>query len=95
MKKYAKTLQTDARGQIVIPKEIREALGLHEGSAFFAYLIQNDGIFLKRIPETELSASPELQELKANAQKVGVNKKNITDAESNYKKQPKGDLHDI
>ncbi|MCX8147035.1 MAG: AbrB/MazE/SpoVT family DNA-binding domain-containing protein [Candidatus Woesearchaeota archaeon] len=40
-------LQTDKRGQIVIPKEIRSYFGIREGCNFSIYSISNSGIFLK------------------------------------------------
>jgi AbrB family looped-hinge helix DNA binding protein len=47
-KKYAKIVQSDSRGQIVIPKSIRKELELEEGSAFWVYKTE-DGIYLKKV----------------------------------------------
>ena len=47
-KKYAKIVQSDKRGQIVIPKSIRKELKLEEGAAFWVYKV-DDGIYLKKV----------------------------------------------
>jgi len=46
--KYAKIVQSDKRGQIVIPKSIRKELKLEEGAAFWVYKV-DDGIYLKKV----------------------------------------------
>ncbi|MBW2978332.1 AbrB/MazE/SpoVT family DNA-binding domain-containing protein [Candidatus Woesearchaeota archaeon] len=46
--KYAKIVQADKRGQIVIPKSIRKVLRLEEGAAFWVYHV-DDGIYLKKV----------------------------------------------
>lgn len=54
--KYAKIVQSDKRGQIVIPKSIRKELDLKEGAAFWVYNIDG-GIFLKKVdapPDNEI-----------------------------------------
>lgn len=48
MVEYPKIAQCDKRGQIVIPKNIREELGIEDGAAFWVYKT-DDGILLKRI----------------------------------------------
>ena len=55
MKKFPKLIQTDARGQLVIPKEIRRALGITDGTGFWAYAIEKEGIFLKKIDAPALA----------------------------------------
>lgn len=45
---YAKIVQSDKRGQIVIPKSIRKELDLKEGAAFWVYKTE-DGIYLKKV----------------------------------------------
>ena len=84
MKKVPKFLQADARGQIVIPKEIREALGIDEHTAFVAYLIEHEGIFLKKIDAPDLSAHT--KELKEKAEKIGVKKQNVEQAEEKHRR---------
>jgi len=44
----AKVAQADKRGQIVIPKSIRESLNLHEDDAFWVREVEG-GIFLEQI----------------------------------------------
>jgi len=53
----AKIVQADKRGQIVIPKSIREELNLQEDDAFWVHKVEN-GIFLERI------RSPKAKKLK-------------------------------
>lgn len=47
---YTKIVQADGRGQIVIPKKIRQKLGLKDGSAFWIY-VDNGKIMLEKIKE--------------------------------------------
>lgn len=44
----AKVVQADKRGQIVIPKSIREAINLQEDDAFWVHKAKG-GIFLEKI----------------------------------------------
>ena len=56
MAKYAKIVQCDKRGQIVIPKSVRGKLGIKEGAAFWVYETE-DGIYLKKVeapPEKDI-----------------------------------------
>ena len=46
--KYAKIVQADKRGQIVIPKNIREELAIEDGAGFWIYKTE-DGIYLEKI----------------------------------------------
>ncbi len=54
--KYPRVVQSDKRGQIVIPKSVRTELGINEGAAFWVYKTE-DGIFLKKIKEAPESKS--------------------------------------
>lgn len=93
MKKYPKIVQMDARGQIVIPKDIRAELGLDEGTGFYMYSISGEGILLKKIGVKELSDHKELLgELVSNADKIGLKKENLEKAEKRYKKTKEGGL---
>ena len=47
-KEVIKIVQSDKRGQIVIPQPIRNQLNLKEGSAFWIYNV-GDGIYLKKV----------------------------------------------
>ena len=51
-----KIVQCDKKGQIVIPKKIREELKIEEGSAFWIYL-SNKEIKLKKIESPKLKKS--------------------------------------
>ena len=87
MKKYPKILQSDKRGQIVIPKEIRSELKITEGTGFYAYTITNEGIFLKLIPTKELGEHKEaVEKLKQKAAKLKIKKENIEKSVKKYKK---------
>ena len=46
--KHPKVVQADKRGQIVIPKSIRDELKIEDGAAFWLYK-NKDGIVLKKI----------------------------------------------
>lgn len=87
MKKYAKIVQADSRGQIVIPKDIRRELGMGEGAGFYLYVIENEGILLKLIPDKELSENEHLvREIELQGEKISVSKKNVDKSIDNYKK---------
>lgn len=76
MKKYAKLVQADSRGQIVIPKEVRQELGIEEGTGFYLYVIENEGILLKTIPARELSDHSHIvKEIEINAEKIKIKRK--------------------
>ena len=78
MKKYPKLVQSDKRGQIVIPKDIRRDLKIDEGTGFWVYSIGDEGILLKKIDPKELSEHPELLEkLGDKAEKIGLSKKKL------------------
>ena len=96
MKKYAKLVQVDSRGQIVIPKEVRQELGIEEGTGFYLYVIENEGILMKTIPAKELSDHSHIvKEIEINAEKIKVRKKNLDNSVDNYKKTSKGNLQDV
>lgn len=93
MKKYPKLVQCDKRGQIVIPKEIRQDLGIEEGTGFFMYSISDEGVLLKKITPEELSNEDKiLSELREKAGKISLNKEKIEKAVKDYKKTKQGGL---
>ena len=47
-KEHVKIVQSDKRGQIVIPKKIRTELGIEDGAAFWIFKV-DDEIRLKKI----------------------------------------------
>ncbi|MFC1728395.1 AbrB/MazE/SpoVT family DNA-binding domain-containing protein [Nanoarchaeota archaeon] len=95
MKKYPRIVQSDKRGQIVIPKEIRQELGLDEGSAFWVYSVGDEGILLKKVDEKPVEESKEVSEISEKADKIGVSKKKISDTKERYKKSRRGKLKEI
>jgi AbrB family looped-hinge helix DNA binding protein len=96
MKKYPKIVQADCRGQIVIPKDIRQELDITEGTGFYMYTITDEGILLKKIPLSPLEEHDSvISELRANADKVDVSQANIRKSIGNYKKPSVGKLEDI
>ena len=50
-----KVVQADKRGQIVIPKSIREKLNIKEGAAFWIYT-KDDEIRLKKVETPKLKS---------------------------------------
>ena len=50
MAKNPRVVQVDKRGQVVIPKGVRESLGIEESTAFWMYET-DDGILLKKIED--------------------------------------------
>ncbi|MGV8087317.1 MAG: AbrB/MazE/SpoVT family DNA-binding domain-containing protein [Candidatus Woesearchaeota archaeon] len=96
MRRFAKIIQSDKRGQIVIPKDVRRDLNIDEGTGFYLYLIENEGILLKTIPAKELSEQSHLvKEIEINADKINVKKQNIAKSIDNYKKKSKGNFENI
>lgn len=92
MKKYPKIVQCDKRGQIVIPKDIRQELGVEEGSGFYMYAVTDEGILLKKIAEDTLDNSNIINEITEKAEKINVNPKNVAQTVSAYKKTTEGNL---
>ena len=96
MKKYPKIVQCDKRGQIVIPKDVRQELGIDEGSAFWMYSITEEGILLKMVPEDTLEEhSVVIKKVKEKSDKIGISKEKIDKTVSAYKKRPRGRLEEI
>ena len=96
MKKYPKIVQCDNRGQIVIPKDIRRELNIDEGTGFYMYSITDEGILLKKIESKELGEHKKiLDELTEKADKLKLDKKNVTKSLKKYKKTKEGNLEVI
>jgi len=93
LKKYPKLVQCDKRGQIVIPKDIRLELGITEGTGFWLYSVEDEGIILKKIDHEELGYSEKIiSEMKEKSEKIGVKEKNIDKTIKKYKKTKEGKL---
>ncbi len=96
MKKYPKVVQCDGRGQIVIPKEVRQTLDVSEGSAFYMYTVHEEGILLKKIPEGSLNENdPLIKEIEEKVERVGMEKESVEKLKKNYKKTESGKLEKI
>jgi AbrB family looped-hinge helix DNA binding protein len=96
MKRFAKIIQSDARGQIVIPKDVRRELGIDEGTGFYLYTIEDEGILLKIIPNKELGEHEHLiEEIEINADKISVKKQNLEKSKDNYRKKSNGNFENI
>jgi len=95
MKKYPRLVQCDSRGQIVIPKEIRRELDVEEGTGFFVYAIDDEGILLKKVSRKELSEDITLKKLEEKAEKVGISRQKIKKAVEKYRPTKKGGLEII
>ena len=96
MKRFAKIIQSDARGQIVIPKDVRRELNIDEGTGFYLYVIENEGILLKTIPIKGLEEQSHIvREVEINADKINLQKVNINKSVDNYKKRSKNNLDNV
>jgi AbrB family looped-hinge helix DNA binding protein len=96
MRRYAKIIQSDKRGQIVIPKDVRRELNIDEGTGFYLYVIENEGILLKTIPTKELSEQSHIvKEIEVSAEKIDVKKQNIDKSVENYKKKSRWNFENI
>lgn len=93
MKKYPKVVQCDKRGQIIIPKDVRQELKIDEGSAFWVYTVTDEGILLKKINSDNLSHDdPLIKEIKEKSEIINVKTKNIDETIKKYKKTKEGKL---
>lgn len=87
--------QATKRGQIVIPKDIRQELKIDEGSAFWVYSIGDEGILLKKAKEEPVEDSKELSEISEKSDKIKISKQKIADMKECYKKSKRGRLEEI
>jgi AbrB family looped-hinge helix DNA binding protein len=90
MKKFPKLVQCDKRGQIVIPKEVRQDLGIEEGTGFYMYVVTEEGILLKKLEEPNLENDSSLQKLTEKAEKINMSKDNLNKTVEDYKKTKQG-----
>jgi len=96
MKKYARIVQADARGQIVIPKDIRSELHISEGTGFLLYVIENEGIFLKTTAPKKLSEHHKaIAEFKQNASKLKLGEENLDKSIKYYDDQSSKNLEQV
>jgi AbrB family looped-hinge helix DNA binding protein len=91
MKRYPKIVQIDSRGQIVIPKDIRQELDIDEGTGFWMYVVTEEGILLKKAEAKPLEEHGEIvAELEEKGEKIGLKRKNVEKSRQRYKKTKKG-----
>lgn len=96
MKKYPASISSDQRGQLVIPKGLRRELSIDEGTAFWAFAIENEGILLKRVSGESLSQHDLIiVELRENSEKLAINKSNIDRSVEKYRKKKSTALEEI
>jgi len=93
VKKYPKIVQCDKRGQIVIPKDIRQELDIDEGTGFWMFSISDEGVLLKKIPAQELKEyDPLVTKIKEKADAIGLKKELLDDTVKKYKRTKQGKL---
>jgi AbrB family looped-hinge helix DNA binding protein len=96
MKRFPKIVQCDARGQIVIPKDIRHDLHIDEGTGFWMYSITDEGLLLKKVDIPELEKNKQiLDEIESKSDKLKIKKSNVQDSIKKYKKTKDGNLEVI
>lgn len=80
-----------SRGQIVLPKPIRDALSLFPGSKLMVFS-DGDNILLKPIKQPDISEFTKLMDdAKAWAEDVGMTEDDITDAVKAVRSMKRGD----
>lgn len=80
-------VQCDSRGQIVIPKDIRQELGIEEGTGFWMFSISEEGILLKLVDTPKLEETEAMDEIKEKASKLKIKPKNLDKSVKKYKKK--------
>lgn len=96
MKKYPKIVQCDKRGQIVIPKDIRQELDIDEGTAFWMFSVTEEGILLKKVKDETLTEDSEIvKRVKDKAAKIDVDPKNLDKAVKSYSSRGTGRLEEL
>lgn len=74
------TTKLSSKGQVVIPEEIREAMGLEAGVQFVV-VYQGDSIMLKVISPPSMNKLRALKEkVKLQAKKAGLTQEDVKDA---------------
>ncbi len=88
LKKYPKLVQCDSRGQIVIPKDMRQELGITEGDGFFIYSIGKEGLLLKKVKAEKLSENKEIVDaIASKSKKIGISKASLKKSVKAYSKK--------
>jgi AbrB family looped-hinge helix DNA binding protein len=73
------TTKLSSKGQVVIPEEVRKALGLEAG-AQFVVTAQDDLVILKRIVPAEVDFAALLARLRTHARKAGLKRSDVKKA---------------
>lgn len=74
------TTKLSSRGQVVIPEEIRNTLGLNEGDQFIV-IGSGDSVILKAIPPPRFEEFQKLlRQARAEAHKAGIKKADLKPA---------------
>lgn len=72
--------KTSSKGQVVIPQEIREKLGLEKGTLLLAYTTGNR-VILKKLSEPEKGVFLELSEpIREKVSELGIERKDVVRA---------------
>ena len=88
MADYA-TTKLSSKGQVVIPEEVRNDLGLNEGDQFVV-IGQDDAVILKVITPPRLEEFQELlSQARAEAKKAGVKKADLKSAIARVRRRAK------
>jgi AbrB family looped-hinge helix DNA binding protein len=96
MKRYAKLLQMDERGQLVIPKDVRDELRLETGAGFSLYVLDAEGIVLVPVENKDLRDHPRIvRELEENAEKISVGKVALNKAKERYVSKANGKFTEV
>ncbi len=81
--------RTSSKGQVVIPKEIRDDLGLEKGTLLLTYTT-GDRIVLKKLSEPEKGIFAEITEpIREKIKKLGIEKEDIEEAINEAEKAKK------
>ncbi|HEV2614551.1 MAG TPA: AbrB/MazE/SpoVT family DNA-binding domain-containing protein [Gammaproteobacteria bacterium] len=85
------TTRMSSKGQIVIPEEIRQSMGLHTGDQFIA-VAENDVVILKRLSQPSVKQfSGLISKIRKQAKKAGLSKKVLADAIKGSRKKNESD----
>jgi AbrB family looped-hinge helix DNA binding protein len=88
MAPYA-TTKLSSRGQVVIPEEIRNNLGLSEGDQFLV-IGEGDAVILKTITPPKLEEFQELlSQARAEAKRAGIKKADLKSAIAKVRRRAK------
>jgi AbrB family looped-hinge helix DNA binding protein len=83
------TTKLSSKGQVVIPEEVRNDLGLNEGDQFVV-IGQGDAVILKVITPPRLEEFHELlSQARAEVKKAGIKKADLKSAIAKARRRPK------